>query len=88
MARRRGGLWPCAWGCVLSGMCTCVRVYVHDREERVHCALHVGARFSIPGILLTARAVQLLSEFCKPSEQTSCRQLSTLVSLDKVEGWG
>ena len=30
--QRRGGLWPCAWVDVLSGMCTRVRVYVHDRE--------------------------------------------------------
>jgi hypothetical protein len=50
----------------------------------VHYALHAGAVVGIQGILLTARAVQLFSEFCKPSEQTSCRQLSTLVSLDRV----
>ena len=50
--RRRGGLGPVPGVCVLTGMCACVRVYVHVCEERVHCALHGGAVFSIPGVLL------------------------------------
>ena len=92
MARRRGGaavgFGPVPGGvCYLVCACVCVSMCTTASSACI-CALHVGAVFSIPGILLTARAVQLLSEFCKPSEQTSCRQLSTLVSLDKVEGWG